>query len=193
MTKEKFDFGDGSFIPCEIIPLVEPIITVPVEQVQESAIAPKLETIEKKEVPPEKISIKSTTAKVETKLSLGEQLKIGFKKFGKTVIEFPTKHPTAMKVIKGVGIATATAAVAAELSKNGSSGSGYGLSSNNDADYDHNNTPDEYDDYSDDASDSDNGYTPNDVPAGKQRYHYKDGSVKWVEKEPYHRGGNDAE
>ena len=98
-----------------------------------------------------------------------------------------------MKVIKGVGIATATAAVAAELSKNGSSGSGYGLSSNNDADYDHNNTPDEYDDYSDDASDSDNGYTPNDVPAGKQRYHYKDGSVKWVEKEPYHRGGNDAE
>ncbi|WP_176662119.1 hypothetical protein [Peptoanaerobacter stomatis] len=29
-----------------------------------------------------------------------------------------------------------------------------------------------------------------DVPVGKQRYHYKDGSVKWVDKEPYHRGVN---
>ena len=29
VTKEKFDFGDGSFIPCEIIRLQEPVITVP--------------------------------------------------------------------------------------------------------------------------------------------------------------------
>ncbi len=195
VTKQKYDFGDGPFIPCEIIPLSEPIMAIQVKQVQETIVAQKLETTEKRELPPEKISTKSTTAKVESKLSFGEQLKIGLKKFGKTVVEFPAKHPTAMKVIKGIGIAAATitAAAVAESSKNGSSGSGYGSSSNNDADYDYNNTPDEYDDYSDDASDSDNEYTPNDVPAGKQRYHYKDGSVKWVEKEPYHRGGNDAE
>ena len=31
-------------------------------------------------------------------------------------------------------------------------------------------------------------YTPNDVPAGRQRYHYKDGSVKVREKGPYSRG-----
>lgn len=36
-------------------------------------------------------------------------------------------------------------------------------------------------------------YTPNDVPAGKQRYHYKDGSVKWKDKPSYHRGGNKDE
>ena len=32
-------------------------------------------------------------------------------------------------------------------------------------------------------------YTPNDVGAGSQRYHYKDGSVRWKEKPPYHREG----
>lgn len=32
-------------------------------------------------------------------------------------------------------------------------------------------------------------YTANDVPAGKQRYHYKNGSVLWKEKAPYHRSG----
>ena len=32
-------------------------------------------------------------------------------------------------------------------------------------------------------------YTPNDVPAGEQRYHLKDGSVVKRQKEPYHRGG----
>ncbi len=29
----------------------------------------------------------------------------------------------------------------------------------------------------------------NDVSPHKQRYHYKDGSTKWVDKSPYHRGG----
>ena len=32
-------------------------------------------------------------------------------------------------------------------------------------------------------------YTPNDVRAGSQRYHYKDGSVRWKEKASYHREG----
>lgn len=36
-------------------------------------------------------------------------------------------------------------------------------------------------------------YTPNDVPAGRQRYHYKDGSVKWKDKPAYHRGGKKDE
>lgn len=193
VTKEKFDFGDGPFIPCEIIQLPTPIIEVQVEQVQETTIAQKVETTVNKETSHENITSKSTTIKGETKLSFGEQLKLGFKKIGKTVVEFPAKHPTAMKAIGCFAAAVITAAVA-ESSKNGSSGSGHGSSGNcDDADYDYDNAPDEYYDYSDDASDSDKGYTPNDVPAGKQRYHYKDGSVKWVEKEPYHRGGNDDE
>jgi ElaB/YqjD/DUF883 family membrane-anchored ribosome-binding protein len=38
------------------------------------------------------------------------------------------------------------------------------------------------------ADTSERPYTPNDVPAGGQHYHYKDGSVKWKEKGPYSRG-----
>lgn len=194
VTKEKFDFGDGPFIPCEIIQLPTPIIEVQVEQVQETTIAQKVETTVNKETFHENITSKSTTIKGELKLSFGEQLKLGFKKFGKTVVEFPAKHPTAMKVIKCVGIAAATitAAAVAESSKNGSSDSEHSSSWDNyDEDYD--NVPNAHNDYSDDLPDTDKGYTPNDVPAGKQRYHYKDGSVKWVDKEPYHRGGNNDE
>lgn len=194
VTKEKFDFGYGPFIPCEIIQLPTPIIEIQVEQVQETTIAQKVEITVNKETFHENSTFKSTTIKGEPKLSFGEQLKLDFKKFGKIVVEFPAKHPTAMKVIKGVGIAAATitAAAVAESSKNGSSDSGHSSSGDNyDEDYD--NVPDVYNDYSDDVPDTDKCYTPNDVPAGKQRYHYKDGSVKWVDKEPYHRGGNNDE
>ena len=46
----------------------------------------------------------------------------------------------------------------------------------------------------DDVSEpSDRLYTPNDVPAGKQRYHYKDGSVRWKDKSSYHRDGKKDE
>lgn len=38
------------------------------------------------------------------------------------------------------------------------------------------------------ADTSERPYTPNDVPAGGQHYHYKDGSVKWKEKGSYSRG-----
>ena len=193
VTKEKLNFGDGPVIPCEIIQLPTPIIEDQVEQVQETTITQKVETIVNKETAHENITSKSTTIKGESKLSFGEQLKRGFKKFGKTVVEFPAKHPTVMKVIKGIGIAAATitAAAVAESSKNCSSDSGHSSSGDNyDEDYD--NAPDVQNDYSDDV-DTDKGYTPNDVPAGKQRYHYKDGSVKWVDKEAYHRGGNNDE
>ena len=181
VTKENFDFGDGPFIPCEIIQLSTPIIEGHVEQVQETTIAQKVETTVNKENSHENITSKSTTIKAEPKLSFGGQLKLGFKKFGKTVVEFPAKHPIAMKVIKGIVAATITTAVVAESSKNGSSDSGHSLSRDN------------YDEDYDNVPDTDKGYTPNDVPVGKQRYHYKDGSVKWVDKEPYHRGGNNDE
>lgn len=201
VTKEKSDFGDGPFIPCEIIRLPEPVRKVQVEQVQEKSIAQetleaKKDDIALKEEPShENVTSHNAAVKNEPKSSLGEQLKLGFKKVGKFVVEFPIKHPTAMKVIKGVGIAaTITAAVVAESSKNESPSSGHSSSgNNNDGDFDYENIPDTYDDCSDKSPESDSSYTPNDVPSGKQRYHYKDGSVKWVDKEPYHRGSNNDE
>lgn len=194
ITKEKFDFGDGPFIPCEIIQLQKTIKKVQVEQVQETTTIQKAEHTVKKGTSHENITPKSTTVKAEPKLSFGEQLKLSFKKFGKTIVEFQEKHPTSMKVIKGVGLAVAIikATEVAEAFKNRESNSGYS-SSGNSADEAYDDISDASDDYLDDATDCDDGYTPNDVPAGKQRYHYKDGSVKWVDKEPYHRGGNNDE
>lgn len=134
-------------------------------------------------------------------------MKDGLKSIGKAIVEFPVKHPTATKILKGVGIAAATitAAAVAESTKSSSSGSENGQSDNS-SDYDYGGyTPDEpedlYDNLVDDdyvvddesSEDIDSSYTPNDVPAGKQRYHYKDGSVKWKDKPAYHRGGNKDE
>ena len=202
ITKEKISFGDGPVIPCEIIQLQTPIIEIQVEQVQETARAQKEDNTVKKELSHVNNTSRSTTSKSEPKLSFGNQLKIGFKKIGKTVVEFPAKHPAVMKVMKEVGIAAATitAAAVAESSKKRSADSSHSPSEDVYVkDYDNfpasdnncsDNVPNTNNDYSDSTPVPNNGYTPNDVPAGKQRYHYKDGSVKLVEKKPYHRGGN---
>ena len=111
----------------------------------------------------------------------------------------------SLKVMKEVGIAAATitAVAVAESSKKRSADSSH--SSSEDVyvkDYENfpasdsdrsDDVPNTNNDYSDCIPGSNNGYTPNDVPAGKQRYHYKDGSVKWVKKKSYHRGGNNDE
>ena len=198
VTKEKFDFGDGPFIPCEIIQLPTSIMEVQIEQEQETSKVPKADTATKKETYHENITSESTTSQGELKLSFGEQLKLGFKKFSTAIVEFSVKHPTATKVIKGIGIATAaiTATVVAESSKKWETNSDHSLTEDNydeDYDNDNDNVIDVHSDCFDDVPDDDKGYTPNDVPAGKQRYHYKDGSVKWVDKEQYHRGGNNDE
>lgn len=208
VTKGKFNFGDGPFIPCKIIQLPEPIIKIQIEQDTEKPIVQE---------PAEKVlkkpgaNIKAMTSNVEVqpknnaiadkpKFGFGQQLKLGFSKIGKTIVEFSVKHPTAAKIIKGVGIvaATITAAVVAESSNSSSSGTENRQSSGND-DYDYSgyapDDPDEtFDDYvEDNISESVRSYTPNYVPAGRQRYHYKDGSVKWKDKSSYHRVGNKDE
>ena len=205
VTKEKFDFGDGPFIPCEIIQLSMPIIEVQDEQVHETIKVQKLETTANKEASHENIISKSTAVKAKPKLRFRERLKLDFKKFSKIAVEFSVKHPTAVKVIQEVGMVTVTTLVVAvaESFKNGSMDSGhnsfddfYNECSDNvsdECDDYSDDVPDAYDDYTDNVSTTDKGYTPNDVPAGKQRYHYKDGSVKWVDKKSYHRGGNKDE
>ena len=135
------------------------------------------------------------------------KLKSGLKFIGKTIVEFPEKHPKAVKAIKGVGIVVATAAVAAvkESSRRGSSNSEYGWP----GDYDHdeceasnyNYSDDEYEDSYDnypvdqDTSESSERSSPDEhtVKGHGQRYHYKDGSVKWKDKDAYPRGGNNNE
>ena len=128
-----------------------------------------------------------------TKLRFSQRIKAKIKSLGKNIIEFSIKHPD---VIKGVFVFAAVATEAFTESKRNSPTTSKNNHSTRSNDYGiENSTPD----ISTDASSSlDKGnsettkdsYTPNDVPAGKQRYHYKDGSVKWKDKSSYHRGGN---
>lgn len=199
ITKEKIDFGDGPFIPCKIIQLPETIIEVQTEHSQDTSKIQKSETTEEKISSHENNKSKNTSIKVNPKSNLGQQLNASFQKVGKAIVEFPAKHPTATKVLGIAATAIATAFVK-ESSKNKSYSSGHGSSTDNyDEDYDDipssndNNSDTTTNDMIEDIIDNGNSYTPNDVPAGKQRYHYKDGSVKWVNKKPYHRSGNSDE
>ena len=193
VTKEKIDFGNGPFIPCKIISLPEPVVKLNVENVENNVNkASQSAPIQRK---------KPNTATVpKTKFGIGEHIKSAFRVGTKAVVEFPVKHPTATKVLEGLGIAAAaiTAEALSESSKNNSSHSEY---RNRDIDskreYD---SPEELEDLvddnytNDDVSElSDRSYTPNDVPAGKQRYHYKDGNVRWKDKSSYHRDGKKDE
>ena len=183
VTKEKIDFGDGPFIPCKIISLPEPAVKLNVEAVKDNVTkASQSAPIQRK---------KPKTATVpKTKVGIGEHIKSAFRVGAKAVVEFPVKHPTATKVLKGLGI-TAAAITAEALSEY----------RNRDTDskreYD---SHEELEDLVDDnymngdvSEPSDRSYIPNDVPAGKQRYHYKDGSVRWKDKSSYHRDGKKDE
>lgn len=200
VTKEKTDFGDGEFIQCEIIQLADPVNKtqikpeiekeVNVESVSSvSEVQKKAESNKKYEslhetVPPNNIED-------ITKQGFVPKLKSGLKTISKTIIEFPDKHPNAMKAIKGVGLFVATVAVAAvkESSRSGSSNSEYGWSDDDRVEYENS-----YEDYpaDQDTSESSERSSPDEhiVRGHGQRYHYKDGSVKWKDKDPYPRGGN---
>lgn len=201
ITKEKTDFGNGKFIPCEIIQLAEPVVNIQIEKdivgkvVQEFVDEASKQaqqninrTLTHVDVSPKNKSIGNVS-----KQGIGQKLINGVKILGKTIVEFPEKYPTAMKVIKGVGVfvATVTAVVVAESPRgdNGFSNSGYGRSRGLDCDE----YEELYNDYSTDekTSESSDRSLPDEhtVRGHGQRYHYKDGSVKWKEKDPYSRGG----
>ena len=119
ITKEKTDFGDGKFIPCEIIQLADPVnkaqikreIEKEVDQKSVSEGQKKAESNIKHESPHKTVPPNKTED--IAKQGFVPKLKSGLKFIGKTIVEFPEKHPKAVKAIKGVGIVVATAAVAA--------------------------------------------------------------------------------
>ncbi len=192
VTKEKTDFGDGKFIPCEVIQLAEPVVNIQIENKTANRVVQEtVKELEKKEEqkinrgsPRVNASAKNNTVADIQKQGFGKIIKSGFRTIGKNIIEFPEKHPTATKII---GFLVATTVAVIEKSKSGNNSSNSERRDSWDS---------AYDDYPMDentSESSENSYTPNDVPAGNQRYYYKDGSVKWKEKPPYHRGGDKDE
>lgn len=203
VTKDKIDFGDGPFIPCEIIQLHEPIIKIQVlpgnekDVVHDSAEPTPKSQSDNVNVALSHVNGRSKHRKIASSTSLGffQNLRHRMKNIGKELIEFPINHPTATKVIKYVGIAVmAVAEVAADSAINNPSNSENNfLQDNSDSNvkkYASNETVDGCFHDENSSEDIKRLYTPNDVPAGKQRYHYKDGSVKWKDKSGYHRDGN---
>lgn len=200
ITKEKTDFGDGKYIPCEIIQLAEPVNKAQIKQETEKEVDQEsVSVVQKKAESNEKYESLHETVPPNNIEDIAKQgflpkLKSGLKTISKTIIEFPDKHPNATKAIKSVGLFVATVAVAAvkESSRRGSSNSEYGWSDDDRAEYE-----DSYDDYpaDKDTSESSERSSPDahTVRGHGQRYHYKDGSVKWKDKDSYPRGGNNEE
>ena len=134
VTKEKFDFGDGPFIPCEIIQLPEPIMkpSITVEKKGE-ILAKPIEKANISDAPKIKPETETTTAKsVNVNKSKSDIKQAGdfgntVKKFFKAVVDFSNRHPVLTGIVKVVGVA-GLAAVADAVANGGRSSSNSGSS-----------------------------------------------------------------
>lgn len=204
LTKEKIDFGNGPFIPCEVIHLTEPIMQTSITVEQKNEIINPIEKVETEEIPKIKPEAESITLKPVNSPKPDKKQTGGFgntvKNAFKAVVDFSKRHPVLTGIVEAVGVAGL--AVAADAVANGGrSNSGNGKSDN------YSYTPlrsgsSSFNDYSDgDEVDTVDTYSYVEQSSLKeqmvkghgQRYHYKDGSVRRKEKAPYQRGGNKEE
>lgn len=206
VTKERVDFGEGPFIPCEIIQLPEPIMksSITVEK-KEEILAESIEKAEKSDAPKIKPETETTTDKPvnvnELKLDIKQSGGFGNtgKKAFKAVVDFSNRHPLLTEIIKAVGVAVLAAAVDA-VANGGRS------NSNNGGSDDYTYTPsrsesvsynDSYDDVQVDTIDTDTPVErslPKEHTVRPHGQHYiKNGERVWIEKDSYPRGGKKDE
>lgn len=186
VTKEKFDFGDGPFIPCEIIQLPEPIISLTRDStIQENVIEEKEDF--SKDVLKQSAEInKKTYSKPETSKSPKVQVEVPkkannmFVKGLKSVGRFIAEHPVESLEIAGVAIGGVAKAISSIK------GSGSGKTRSTTSASGNSSVAEKVADIVEKASRS--LPSENDVTGHKQRYHTKNGVV-WKDKAPYHRGG----
>ena len=192
LTKEKIDFGDGPFIPCEIIQLQEPVVTVPnddssfKEQKSEENIQsdkPEYVLNQNKEV--DKITDKKPNTVGSLKVQAPKKSNLfvrGLKSVGRFIVE----HPAESLEIAGVVIGGAAKAIS-YFRGSGSSISAHRTIPQNDS----NSTSSGIAEKVADIVELTNRSMPgeNDVSGHRQRYYTKDGVI-WKDKAPYHRGGN---
>lgn len=204
VTREKIDFGEGPFIPCEIIDLPEPIKrpSVTFEVIEDKMPYSVKEVGTKKEsgIKPESDAVKvnsTNTVKPDIKPAggFGNALKKAFK----AVVEFSNRHPVLTGIAKAIGAAGIAVATDAVIN-GGRSGSENGGSS--DYDYTSSRSSSSFSDSNDDVLVDNSGTdfsiarsSPEEhmVKGHGQHYHYKDGSVRWKEKGPYPRSRNKDE
>ena len=192
LTKEKIDFGDGPFIPCEIIQLQEPVVTVPnddssfKEQKSEENIQsdkPEYVLNQNKEV--DKITDKKPNTVESLKVQAPKKSNLfvrGLKSVGRFIVE----HPAESLEIAGVVIGGAAKAISYFRGSSSSNSAHRTLPQN-----DSNSTSSGIAEKVADIVEMTNRSMPgeNDVSGHRQRYYTKDGVI-WKDKAPYHRGGN---
>ena len=203
VTKEKIDFGDGPFIPCEIIQLPEPIIKIQIISDDEKEVVQPAKNVQIQKINNVEPASSHPTAQPKhsnaghpAKPRFSQQINARIKNLGKTIIEFSTKHPDTIKntlvfVAVATGVFTESKRNSPSISKSNHSTSNIDFAIENSTPDISTNAGSSLDEGR--SENTNESYTPNDVPAGKQRYHYKDGSVKWKHKSSYHRGGNNNE
>lgn len=191
VTKEKFDFGDGPFIPCEIIQLPEPIVFLADDSTIQKNVTEEKEDFGKGEdvLKQSAETNKKTYSKPETSKSSKVQVEVpkkannmfvsGLKSVGKFVVQ----HPIESLEIAGVVIVGAAKVVSSIKGRGGSRthDTASATSSTNSS-----SVAEKVVDIVEKASRS--LPSENDVSGHKQRYHTKSGVV-WKDKAPYHRGG----
>lgn len=188
VTKEKLDFGDGPFIPCEIIQLPEPIIAVTEDSIiQEKVIEEKVESDKAEYLPKqsteitEKKQIKSVPSKPhKVQIETPKKANNAFVKGLKTVGRFIVEHPVESLEIAGVAIGGVAKAVHSIRGKGSVSTHRKASNSTNVT------VAEKVADIVEKATRA--LPSENDVIGHKQRYHTKNGVV-WKDKAPYHRGG----
>ena len=198
VTKEKFDFGDGPFIPCEVIHLPEPIMkpSITVEKKEETLTEP-IEKVETEETPKIKPEAETRTIKPVSNPKLDIKQSGGFgntvKKAFKAVVDFSNRHPVLTGIVKAVGVA-GLAAAADAVANGGRSSSGD--SSSGDYSYTPSRTgSDTFDDSYDeiltgdvDTDTSAERSSPKEHTVRPHGQHYiKNGERVWIEKEAYTR------
>lgn len=188
VTKEKFDFGDGPFIPCEIIQLTEPIISltddltiqeIVIEEKEnfskaEDALKQSTETSRKTYSKPEQP--KTHKVQIETPKNANNAFAKGLKSVGRFIVEHPVESLEIAELAIG-GVAKAVPSI---------KGRGSGCTRSAPSTSAKSSVAEKVADIVEKASRS--LPSENDVTGHKQRYHTKNG-VEWKDKAPYHRGG----
>ncbi|MGN8857663.1 hypothetical protein [Catenibacterium mitsuokai] len=192
LTKEKIDFGDGPFIPCEVINLPEPVVIVPKddssfkEQKSEEKIqSDKYEDVLNQNKEVDKITDKKQNTVVPPKIQTPKKSNMfvrGLKSVGRFIVE----HPVESLEIAGVVIGGAAKAISS-FRGSSSSSSAHSTMPQNDSNSTGTGIVEKVADIVEKANRS--MPSENDVSGHRQRYHTKDGVI-WKDKAPYHRGGN---
>lgn len=191
VTKEFTVFGEDELVPCSIIELSKPVVT----------ITPKSEPIkEKSENPPvsetKRERAPTSTEKTVENPSVSKNIKTTLSSKGsgklvgglKAVGRFIVNHPVESLEIAGVVIGGA-AKLVSSISSRGNNNSHTSSTSASPGSSNKTDIVTKVADIVEKANRALPG--ENNVSGHKQRYHTKDGIV-WRDKAPYHRGGKDS-